>query len=157
MKVNVKKIVSTLMMTLIAIVLAAFIGCSGFQDALTPCYIDESVGEYTEEEMTSFLPYTTLFDAKRLKRCMDWMHLTKQEAFQRLQEDDVMLYTFLNDGMVLGMQDAEQFKHTVFDPTGPIGLMMTTLLGGTLGATLISKPGDKKEIEKLKNGNTPSP
>jgi len=143
--------IKVLAVGLIIVVLVGFLGCAGFQDALTPCYIDQEIGEYTESNMTSFVPFTSLFDAKRLKRRMNFIHQMNQEEISRLGVDDGMLYVFLNDSVTLGMGDASQLQETIFSPSGPIGLLVTTSLGGLLGATLISKPSDRKEIENLKN------
>jgi hypothetical protein len=139
---------------LAATMLIAFIGCASMQDAVVPCWIDPAVGEYTEESMTSFLPYTTLWDAKRLKRHMDYKYRINQEMFLRDRKDDIMLYGFIDDSIAIGMADAMEFKEAVFSPSSPIGALLPTLLGGTLGAVLISKPGDKKKIDALKNGGT---
>jgi hypothetical protein len=139
---------------LVATLLIVFIGCASMQDAVVPCYVDPAVGEYTGEPMTSFLPYTTLWDAKRLKRHMDYAYQVNQEMFLRSRKDDRMLYGFIDDSIAIGMADAMQLKEAVFSPSSPIGALLPTLLGGTLGAVLISKPGDKKKIETLKNGGT---
>jgi len=132
------------------IFLVAFLSCAGFQDAVTPCHIDAEVAEYSEGDMATYLPFTTLRDAKELKRRMDFMHLSNQEEINRLSEDDFMIYHFLDDSLSVGMSDAEQLRDNLFDPAGPGGLLITTLLGGTLGATLIKRPGDKskKELEQ---------
>lgn len=143
------KIIKTLMITLVALLLVAFLGCAGFQDAITPCHIDAEIAEYAEGDMTCYLPYTTLRDAKELKRRMDFIHLSNQEEISRLGTDDFMLYNFLDDSLAIGMSDSKQLQDNLFDPAGPGGLLITTLLGGTLGATLIKRPGDKskKEVE----------
>ena len=52
------------------------------------------------------------------------------------------LKSIQNENMALALQ----VKETVFTPTGPIGLALTTLFGGTMGALLIPRPGDKKKI-----------
>ncbi len=143
------KTLKTLLIVLVALILVAFLGCAGFQDAVTPCHIDAEIAEYAEGDMTSYLPFTTLRDAKELKRRMDYIHLCSQEEINRLSQDDFMLYHFLDDSLAIGMADSKQLQDNLFDPAGPGGLLITTLLGGTLGAVLVKRPGDKskKEVE----------
>ena len=61
-KLNLIEKLKVLGVGLVMAVLVGFLGCAGFQDALTPCYIDPEIGEYTEDDMTSFVPvsYTHL-------------------------------------------------------------------------------------------------
>ncbi len=117
-------------------------GCSSFQDVLTPCYIPEEVIESTDVNipLIPHMPYTSLFDARYVKTKMYYRYL---------------LYDNLMTGSI---QASEKFQSMVFSPTGPIGLMFPTLMGGTLGALLISKPDDKKKIVELekKNGTHPN-
>ena len=153
-KLNLVEKLKVLGVGLVMAVLVGFLGCAGFQDALTPCYIDREIGEYAEDDMTSFVPFTSLFDAKRLKRRMDYVHEMNQEQISRLHVDDIMVYSFLNDSITIGMKDSSQLQETIFSPSGPLGLLIPTLLGGTLGATLISKPSDRKKIVELQNGKT---
>ncbi len=54
---------------------------------------------------------------------------------------------------MVGGAGARQLQQRLFSPTGSVGMIMTTLFGGTLGSLLIKRPGDKskKEVE-LENG-----
>ncbi len=50
----------------------------------------------------------------------------------------------------------EELRAALFDPTGPIGLFVTTTLGVSAGGLLLSKPTDRKRIKQLeaeKNSN----
>jgi len=118
--------------------LTVILGCSAFQDGVTPCYIPPEVIESTGSEipLISWMPFTSLFDAKYVKAKLKFQYL---------------LHTNLMEASIFA---SEQFQQTLFSPEGPIGLLLPTLMGGTLGAFLISKPGDKKKIVELENGNT---
>lgn len=128
--------------------LTIILGCSSFQDVFTPCYIPPASLDYADAEPTTFLPFTTLFDARRVDFRMDFVHTLNQTT-------DRLKYEFLKGLGTFHMGAAEQFQAVIFSPTGPIGLLMPALMGGTLGALLISKPDDKKKIVELekKNGN----
>ena len=122
--------------------LTVILGCASFQDALTPCYIPEEVIESTGVSLPiiPWMPFISLFDARYVKTKMHYQYL---------------LY---NNLMTTSIGASEAFQQKLFSPTGPIGLMFPTLMGGTLGALLISKPDDKKKIVELekKNGTHPN-
>jgi len=125
-----KKLLQTTVIILAGIIALVFIGCTTVQDAITPCYIPPELGKFVDEPMTSFVPYTTVFDAERILRKMQ----------------------YLASGLRISIIGAREFQRNVFNPTGPLGLL---LVGGpmcALGAYGISKPKDKKEIEELRNG-----
>jgi hypothetical protein len=141
---------------LAAMLLAGFLGCSAFMDAFTPCYIDPNQISYADANATTFLPFTTLWDARRIGLKTDYMHLVKQVNIERLGVTDTMHYTFLKNVQAIHIAGAEQFQQVVFSPSGPLGLLIPTILGTTVGAFLISKPSDKKKIAELQvaNGQT---
>ncbi len=124
------KVFQTTVITLASLILVVLLGCSTVLDAVTPCYIPEQL-EYTGE-LWSPVPYTTLWDAERIAR----------RTYFLLEELDI------------GITAAREFQHHLFNPTGPLGLL---LVGGPafgLGSLLISKPKDKKRITELEhNGN----
>jgi len=129
--------------------LTLMLGCSSFQDALTPCYIPPASLDYADAEPTTILPFTTLFDARRVSFKMDFVHLKKQTL-------DNLHYNFLRGMNTFHIAAAEELQAKLFSPEGPIGLLFPTLMAGTLGALLISKPTDKKKIIELEkiNGNS---
>lgn len=142
------------MVVVSTVILVVMFGCSAFQDGITPAYIEQDAAKYAGLiDITEFLPYTTLWDAKKLDRLMDHVHQTNQMDLARMLEDDNVKYGFLKDATVSHIQSAVAFQDTFFNPTGPIGMLVPALTAGTLGAFLISKPSDKKKIEELKNGN----
>ena len=128
--------------TVMVILLAVLFGCSAIQDILTPTYIDEEAAEWAGIPTKLLMPYTTLFDAKRIDKAIDFkLTIAKIRGGY---------YKSITNLSILA---GEEFKTTMFSPEGPIGLLLPTLLGGTLGAMLIKRPGDKskKEVELEKS------
>jgi len=132
--------------------LVALIGCSGFQDGLTPCWIDKRVGEYTGEPMTNVMPYTTIADAKRQMAFMEYVHETNQLGYLRLSEDDVRHVEMMVKIQTEHLQRAQELRDNVFNANGPGGLLLAMLPALAIGKYGLSNPSDKKEIERLKNG-----
>jgi len=147
------KFFKTLLVALVVTLLLGFMGCVGFQDAITPCQINEDAIEYSGQEATSYAPWTTVWDAKRIRSYLNFNHIQYQNACNRLKQDDSLTHAFLLDGVDTSIADSAQFQETVFNPSGPVGLLVSGLGFGTLGALLIKRPGDKskKEVELEKS------
>jgi len=141
-KMNKKQKVLTAFMV---IALALMFGCSAVQDLLVPTNINKDAAEWAGVPTKLLMPYTTLFDAKRVGRAIDFK-LT-------IEKIKAGYYKNITDLSILA---GEEIKTTVFSPEGPIGLILPTLFGGTLGAMLIKRPGDKsqKEVELEKSVST---
>jgi len=135
----------------LVLLLIVFMGISCIQDALIPCEIDAQALDYTGEEPTRYVPWTTIHDASRVQRSMEYVHLTKQETAKRLSEDDVMFFSYISNAMTINFENAQQIKAAVFDPTGPLALMFPALAGLGLGRYL--KSPREQELEKKVNGN----
>ena len=135
--------------TLTAILcLAAFValmGACAVQDYLVPCYIDERVGEYTGAPLTNGL-YTTIADAKRLGKEMNYVSVEKREALLQEVEKNSRLHAFMVDILSDNLIDANVLRETVFGPTGIVSAM-TGLLGLGAGAMFIKRPGDRRKEE----------
>ena len=116
------------------------VGCA-MQDYLVPCYINERVGEYTDANMTSLMPFTTIADGKRLGKEMNFVSVEKREAWLREIEKDSRLHTFLADSVKGQLIMAEALRETLFSPTGVFGAL-TGLMGLGAGAMFIKRPGD---------------
>jgi len=131
-----------LLTAFMVIILALFFGCSAVQDVITPTYVDEKAADWAKTPTKLLMPYTTLFDAKRVARAIDFK-LT-------IQKIEGGYYKGITDLSILG---GEEIKATVFSPDGPVGLVLPTLFGGTIGTLLGSayrqRPKDKKRIEEL--------
>ena len=122
--------------------LAVMFGCSAIQDVITPTYVSEDAAEWAGVPTKLLLPYTTLADAKRVGMAIDYkLTITRFKGGY---------YKSMTNLSILA---GEEIKATVFSPSGPIGLLLPTLFGGTLGAMLIKRPGDKskKEVELEKS------
>lgn len=128
------------------VALAIMFGCSGFQDIITPTYVNEEAAEWAETTTRLLMPYTTLFDAKRVGRAIDF-----KLTIGRIKGG---YYKSITNLSILA---GEEIKATVFSPQGPVGLILPTLFGGTIGTLLGSayrqRPQDKKRIEELERKN----
>lgn len=138
-----------------ALVLVTFFGCAMFQDALTPCYIEPDAIVYTGEEPTSLMPWTSLWDADRIDRAMDYIYKANLLKYARSIEDENVRYAFIKGTQAIHTQGAREFQQTIFSTDGPIGLAIVGLGFGTLGALGIKRPGDssRKQVER-ENGAT---
>lgn len=138
-----------LLIVVTALSLILMFGCSLFQNAITPCYIEEDAAIYAAEPLTELLPYTSLLDAERIDSKVDYKHQLNQVDLNRLMEDDDMKYDFLKDRSTIHITAAKEFKQTMFSPEGPVGLLLPTLFGGVLGGLLIKRPQEKELERKL--------
>ncbi len=126
--------------------LAIFFGCASMKDLIIPAYIPPASLEYSGSEPTTLLPFTTLFDLKRVDMKMDFVYATSQMT-------EKLKYKFLKGVNYVHISASEELREAVFSPSGPIALMFPMLLGGTVGSLLISKPEDKKKIKELEKAN----
>lgn len=126
------------------------LGCAAVMDGVTPCELEEGAVLYSSQPKTKYVPWTTLLDSKRIDAWLDYKHEEKQIDYRRLAEDDSHWYGFLKDRTTLYQQGAMEFQQTVFSPEGAIGLLIPTLFGGTLGALLIPRLGEKEKIKQAK-------
>ena len=136
-----KKLLKTGVIVLIGAVSLVFIGASCIQDAITPTYVDIDAAKWAGVPTKLFLPYTSLWDAKRLSNAIDY-----KLTIQRIKGG---YYKGITNLSVLA---GEELKNTIFATDGLLSLL---LIGGptfAMGSFLVSKPKDKKQIEELKNG-----
>lgn len=132
----------TVIVVLAGVMTLIFVGAGCMQDVVTPAYVDKGAAEWADVPTRIFLPYTSLWDAKRVAYAIDYK-LTIEKIKGGYYKN------ITNISILAG----EEFKGVVFNPNGLLSLLM---VGGpmcALGAYGISKPKDKKEIEELKNGN----
>ena len=139
----------TLLAVLCLVAFAALMGACAMQDYLVPCYVDERVGEYTGAALTNGL-YTTIADAKRLGKEMNYVSVEKREALLEEVKKNSRLHSFLADALSDNLIDANAFRETLFAPTGVFGAL-TGLLGLGAGAVFIKRPGDlrKEDVEEV--------
>jgi len=128
----------TLIITICIVGLAGIFGACSVQDVITPCYIPEeiikSVG--VNIPIISWMPYTSLFDARFVKTKMDYQYLLH------------------NNLITTSIQTSELFQQKIFSPEGPIGLLLPASLAGILGVfgggRFIKSPREK-ELENIVN------
>lgn len=123
---------------LMVMCLAVMFGCSAFQEAITPTYVSKEAAEWAgvPTKLFKVIPYTSLWDAKRIGKAIDF-----KLTIEKLKGG---YYKSITN---LGIYAGEELKTTLFSPQGPVGLLLPTLFGGTLGAMLIKRPGDKSKKE----------
>jgi len=141
MSKKLKKLLQTTVMVLAGIMALVFVGAGCVQDAVTPAYVSEEAAEWANVSTKLFMPYTTLWDAKRLANAIDY-----KLTIERIKGG------YYKNTTNLSILSGEELKNTIFKPDGLLSLLM---IGGptfAAGSYLISKPKDKKEIEELKNG-----
>jgi hypothetical protein len=136
-------------------------GC--FQDLLIPTYIGPEAKKYDPanessnlsgandasdmSNITSIFPWPTLWDAKQLAIRMQRKNEVEQRDVGRLLVDKASHYAYIAKGHFSNIEDAEQFKRTVFSPTGPIGLLVPTLAAFGIGAMGVTRPKDKRKLK----------
>lgn len=130
----------TLIISVCIFGLAVIFGCASVMDVATPCYIPPEAIRFADANVPTFLPYTSLWDAKAVRLKMDFVH-TRDMLTGELK------YKFLRGLTTANIETSQRFQETIFSPTGPIGLLFPTVFGGTLGALLIKRPGDKSKKE----------
>lgn len=140
-----KKLLQKLMVFVALVLVLAMLGCAAFMDIATPCYIEEDMIAYSEEEPTSFVPWTTLWDAERIEAKFDFMHLMNQIEWQRQIEDDAMFADFIKNAQTKHTASARELQTTLFTPEGTIGLLGISSLSMMVGWLGLRRPGDKKE------------
>lgn len=145
-----KKIVKYIGISAIVILELALIGCSLVPDMITPAWIEPAAIAYADANVPGFLPYTTLHDAKQVSLKMDYVHLIRQITIERDLHDEKLTYDFLANQHSLYLAEAESLKSALFDPGGPLGLILSAAGVGTL-ALYTTKPGHKKELEKARH------
>ena len=124
--------------------LVVFMSASCVQDAIVPTFIEPDLMTTFEAKPVNGL-YTTLFDAKRLQK-----NIAHKLEYQKLvakqgQED-------LNISIASG----EEIKGVVFDPTGPLAMMLPALMGLGLGRYMKSPREQELEKKVVGNGTTPA-
>jgi len=119
--------------------LIVFMSASCVQDVIVPTYIEPDLMTAYEAAPVNGL-YTTLFDAKRLQK-----NISHKLEYQKLvakqgQED-------LNISIASG----EEIKGIMFDPSGPLAMMLPALMGLGLGRYM--KSPREQALEKKINGD----
>ena len=134
------KFAKKLLFGLMGLLFLAVLGCTAMLDAVTPCYIDPMEIDYADAEPTSFMPFTTLWDAQRMSRLAAWQW-----------QQDQARYGFIKGLSNIHQSSAKELQ-TKFMMPAIMGLMTTGALG--VGWFGMSKPSDAKKIAKAENKTT---
>ena len=137
-----------------AVVLVTVLGCSAWMDGLTPTYVDPTAIEISGVEPTIFTPYTSLWDAKRIRRALNYQFFLRKISAIREIEDIDTRQKHLDDTMQMYIESAEELRDTLFSPTGPLSILFAAVPALGLGAYLIPRPADRRRIAELENGKT---
>lgn len=136
------RLIKTLTAVLCIAGFTALMGACAIQDHLVPNYIDKRMGERTGAKMTSLNPfYTTLADAKRLGRELNFVSIEKREALLQEIEKGGRFDAFLAKGHELYMIDANALRETWFGANGVVSAAMG-MLGLGAGWMFLKRPGD---------------
>lgn len=138
----------------LGIIVIVMVGCTAWQQGLTPAYIDPVAIEYSETGATVFTPYTSLWDAYRIDRELDYRHVVNQVEVYRHIEDDNLRYDHIKNAMQVNIQSAEELRGTIFDAESGILPLLLAGSGFGIGALAVSKPADKRKITELQNGGS---
>lgn len=139
------KVLKATVIGFLSVILLAFLGCAGMINGIIPCFIDQEAADYAGEKINSILPWSTLRDAERIQLKMEFVHETNQIEFDRGKMDDSRYHLMLQDAQARYMVESKELRDAFTDPSRPAGLMIATLLGGTIGALAIPRPGDEKK------------
>jgi len=135
-----KKLLKTTAIVLIGLIALVFVGAGCMQDVATPTYVDQDAAEWAGVPTKLFLPWSTLWDAKRLANAIDY-----KLTIERIKGG---YYKSITNLSILA---GNELKNTLFKPDGLISLLM---IGGPFlyaGGKFIPRGKDKKEIADLKN------
>lgn len=139
-----KKFGRALLMLICVTGLVVIFSAGCLQNLSIPTHIDERAIDYSEVSPTSYLPWTTLWDAQRIRKEILYKHGRLQVVYKRLQEDDTAKVTHIIGGLDTNIGEAQTMKEKLFNPNGSVGMAMTALFGGTIGAFFINTPKKKK-------------
>ena len=134
-----------------SIVFIILVGCSLVQDAVTPCWYSQEAKKYVEDANALGLPahkplfgfYTSVFDAEMLDKQVEFVHIYKQ-----INED--IRYSFVKSINQFHIAASRELQAKLFSPTGPIGILLGTALGGTACSFLVPRPVDSKKLKEDK-------
>ena len=146
-----------IVLSLSVLLLVAFMTSGCIEDFITPAFIDTVAMDYAKvdpnEDIINPL-YTSLFDAKRVHRKINHIHVLNQKELSDALTDDILVYSYVNDLVAIGMADATELRDNIFSPTSPIGMLFPGLAGMAIGWLGLSKPSEKRKIMELEKNVT---
>jgi hypothetical protein len=124
--------------------LTLMLGCGAFLNAVTPCFIEPEIIADVNDSGTSFMPFTSLWDAQRLINKLDYLYQLNQINLARQIENEKLRYEYLRGLQSVHIQDSQEFQATIFSPEGVVGILLPAALGTTVGAFLLNTPKKKE-------------
>ncbi len=134
--------------TIATIVLVLMVGCAAMMNAVTPSFIEPEIIADVNEPATSFMPFTSLWDAERILNKFDYLYQINQRILVRQIEDNDARHGFLRGLQLTHIEGAREFQDAAFSPTGAIGVAFPGLVGLLIGWRGLTKPGDKPAKKK---------
>jgi len=125
---------------LAAVTLIILFGCSMSTDLATPCYVDKDAAVFANKPLTSILPWTTVWDAKRIESAMSYQYAKNNLEFNQLR-----------GSLLTHLAEAEQLQQALFSADGILGPALFSGLGISFGALAIPRKRER-ELEKKLNG-----
>jgi len=129
-----EKIITILVVTLLVV----FLGCSSVQDSAFPCWINPEAKAFADANTPLLLPWDTITDARFVEAKMEYVNAVSQ-----------LKYGYLRADLNTHLARANEIKSVVFSPESPLALLIPAIGGLALGTYGLSKPSDKRKIEKL--------
>lgn len=114
------------------LILIAFVSAGCLQDVITPAYLDPDVIAINGGYEPANPLYTSLFDAIRLKH-----QVTNK-------------FKYSVDALNRSIFDSTELRNSIFNPNTGIGMMLPVGMGLVAGWLGISKPSDKKRLNRSK-------
>jgi hypothetical protein len=144
-----KKILKYVGVTFLVLVELALIGCATVSELIMPAYVEPAAIAYSDYNSPKLLPYTSIYDARQVLKAVSFAHLLNQRELVRDIEDDKLKHDYLFEAQSLHVARAEEWSAAVFDPAGPIGILLS---GGVMGSLMLftDKPGTRKRLDKAK-------
>ncbi len=127
----------------------ALIGCATVSEIIMPCWVDPAAKSYSDYNSPQLLPYTSIYDARQVLKAVSFAHLLNQRELVRDIEDDKLQHDYLYEAQSLHVARADEWSKAIFDPAGPIGLILS---GGVMGSLMLftDKPGTRKRLDAAK-------
>ena len=144
-----KKLLKYIAIMFLVIVEIILVGCATIPDLLIPCWVEPQAIEYADYNNKGLLPYTSIYDARQILKAVSYTHLLNQRELVRDLEDDKLSHDYLYEAQSLHVARSEEWKAAIFDPAGPIGILLS---GGVMGSLMLftDKPGTRKRLDAAK-------
>ena len=144
-----KKALKYIAIFLLVIAELILIGCATVTELIMPSFIDPDAMVYADYNTPKLLPYTSIYDARQVLKAVSFAHLLNQRELVRGLEDDKLKHDYLYEAQSVHIARAEEWSKAIFDPAGPLGIILS---GGAMGGLMLftDKPGTRKRLDAAK-------